>query len=37
MAAVLIVFLFQELEDDTEYEEIKADVADECGQYGKVK
>lgn len=27
----------KELEDDGEYAEIKVDVAEECGQYGKVK
>lgn len=27
----------EELEDDTEYADIKTDVAEECGQYGKVK
>jgi len=27
----------QELEDDAEYADIKADIVEECGQYGKVK
>ena len=27
----------QDLEDDAEYADIKTDVAEECGQYGKIK
>lgn len=34
---VTIYIYLQDLEDDTEYADIKTDVAEECAQYGKVK